>query len=144
MPSVNDLTKSKYLKGDDVKPPKLFTISGYDLVELDKDGGQKEKRYALTFRESEKPLVLNKTNGVIIAKICGSDDFDGWIGKKIVVYFDENVGFGGKLTGGIRVRAPKQAVPAAKPKPAPVVEEEPPINEDDIPFGADLDDPNNY
>jgi len=32
-----------------------------------------------------------------------ADDTDLWIGKKIKLYFDENVEFGGQMVGGIRV-----------------------------------------
>lgn len=105
-PCVNDLGKSKYLKKEDVMKPVLVTIDGYEQVELENQG-KKEKRWILTFSEDIKPLVLNKTNGSIIQSITGTGDFDGWTGVKIVLYNDPSISMGGKLTGGIRVRAPK-------------------------------------
>jgi hypothetical protein len=66
-----------------------------------------EHKWVLYFEKVEKPLVLNKTNGHLIESIAGSDDFDDWIGKQIVLYNDTTVMFGGRQTGGIRVRAPK-------------------------------------
>jgi hypothetical protein len=64
-------------------------------------------KYALYFEELEKPMVLNSTNGQLIAKIVGSDETDEWAGKQIVLYHDPNISFQGRLVGGIRVRAPK-------------------------------------
>ena len=123
MPTIHDLKQSKYLTKADVTPPILVTVRGWEQVNVAKEGCEPELRYALTFDELDKPMVVNSTNGQIIAAITKAEDFDGWVGHKIVLYNDPNISFGGKLTGGIRCRAPKpQAVPAAKPatpSPAP-------------------------
>lgn len=132
MPSINDLKKSSFLTKGDVKPPILVTIRGYEMVNVAKDGAPPDQKYALSFNEVEKPLVLNSTNGQIIASITGSEDFDGWIGKQVVLYDDPNISFGGKLTGGIRVRAPRNQAPApakAAPAPAPAA-----ADDTDVPF----------
>ncbi len=89
-------------------------------------------KWCMAFNEVEKPMVLNSTNGQIIAAITGSEETDNWIGKKIVLYDDPNVSFGGKLVGGIRVRAPRgKAATAPAPKPGPVA---PPEEDPEIPF----------
>lgn len=106
--NVNDLKKSKFLKKEDVTPPVLVTIAGCEEVNVAKEGVEPEMRWALHLKEMDKPLILNSTNGQIIAAISGSEESDDWIGKKIVLYNDPNIFFGGKMTGGIRVRAPKQ------------------------------------
>lgn len=123
MPTISDLKQSKFLTKADVSPAVLATIRAYEQVNVAKDGAPPEEKYILHFNELEKPLVLNSTNGQIIASITKSEDFDGWVGKTIVLYFDPNVSFGGKLTGGIRVRAPKEGAKAAT---APA--------DDDVPF----------
>jgi hypothetical protein len=127
MPNINDLKKSKFLTKIDVEPAILCTIRGYDSVNVAQEGAPPDEKWALHFNELDKPLVLNSTNGQIIAAFTGSEDFDGWIGKQVVLYFDPNVSFGGKLTGGIRCRAPKKkaappttsATASAAPKPEP-------------------------
>lgn len=120
MPSISDLKQSKFLTKADVIPPVLVTIRGYEQVNVAKEGVEPEMKWCLQFDELEKPLVLNSTNGQIIAAITGSEDFDGWIGHKIVLYNDPNISFAGKLTGGIRCRAPRnQPAAAPQPKPAP-------------------------
>jgi len=40
----------------------------------------------------------------LIARFTGSEDTENWEGKRIILYDDPSVSFGGKLTGGIRVR----------------------------------------
>ncbi len=76
------------------------------------------------------PLCLNWTNLQLIARIANDENSDNWPGTKIVLYDDPNVSFGGKIVGGIRVRAPKtnDKTPV---KAAPVMEEE---DEESIPF----------
>jgi len=116
--NVNDLKKSKFLTKNDVMPPVLATIESAEEVNIAKEGADPEMRWTLTFKELEKPLVLNSTNGQIIAAIVGSEESDDWIGHKIVLYNEPSVSFGGKLTGGIRCRAPETNVSqASKPQP---------------------------
>lgn len=113
MPNVNDLKKSSFLKKEDCGAGILVTIKAYEQINTAKEGAPEEIKWALIFDELEKPMVLNSTNGQIIEKITGSGDFDNWIGHKVVLYDDPNVSFAGRITGGIRVRAPKTARPAA-------------------------------
>lgn len=111
----------------------LVTIDKVFQANVAKEGAPEEMRYCVSFLECEKPMVLNSTNGQIIAGVTGSEETDTWTGHKIVLYDDPNVSFGGKLVGGIRCRAPRtpQAqAPQVKPKPQPVD----PVPEDDVPF----------
>lgn len=119
MPSIHDLKTSKFLTKNEVNPPVLVTIGGYEQFNVAVQGAEPEMKWALKFHELEKPMVLNSTNGQLIAKITGAEDFDGWIGKQVVLYDDPNISFGGKVTGGIRVRAPKTKAAPVAPKAAP-------------------------
>jgi hypothetical protein len=109
MASVNDLKSSKFLKKEDVGEGALVTIRKVTQENVAKEGAPEELKWCLHFDEFDKPLVLNSTNGQIIGKVTGIEDEIevGWVGKKIVLYDDPNVSFAGKITGGIRVRAPK-------------------------------------
>jgi hypothetical protein len=115
MPNVNDLTQSRFLKKEDVMPDKLVTIASYEQMNVAQESQSPEYKWCLHFTELDKPLVLNSTNGQLIEAITGSGDFDHWINKKVVLYNDPTVGFAGKITGGIRVRASKQASPQSPP-----------------------------
>ncbi len=116
---LHEMLESKFLKKEDVEAPVLVTISAIKQLNVAKDGADPEMKWAMTFEEIDKPLIMNSTNLQLTAKICDSADTDDWIGKQVVLYHDPSITFGGKLVGGIRVRAPK-----AKPKSkSPEIEE---------------------
>jgi hypothetical protein len=114
--NIAALKQSNFLTRADVGRGVLVTITEIRQENVAKTGAPEELRWCLFFDEYEKPMVLNSTNGQIIAGITKSDETDSWKGHKIVLYDDPNVSFGGKLVGGIRVRAPRQ--PAAQAAPA--------------------------
>lgn len=115
---ASDLTPSKYLKQSDVEPPKLVTIAGVAQESFD-DRGTKKTKWAMSFRELDKPLLLNKTNINRTVKATGTDDVAGWTGKKIVLYFDPDVEFGGDIVGGIRIRAARNQAASEPVEPPP-------------------------
>lgn len=138
MPHINELRDSKFLKQADVTPPVLVTIKDCIQENVAKEGAPEQMKWCLTFHEVEKPLVLNSTNGQIIAGVCGSENTEDWAGHKVVLFADPTISFQGKLVGGIRARAPKvkaaapiQPKPVAKPVPPPV---DPGQEESDTPF----------
>jgi hypothetical protein len=135
MPNINVIKKSNFLKKEDVTPPVLAVIESVDQQNVAMEGAPQELRWCVHFKDVEKPMVLNSTNAQLIAKILGSDETDNWLGKKIVLFNDPSISFGGKLVGGIRVRAPKAAAKAmAAPTPAPAPEPEQESASDDVPF----------
>lgn len=109
MANLSDIKSSKFLKKEDVGIGVLVTIRGIAQENVAKEGAEEEKKWCVYFNEFEKPLVLNSTNGQAIAKITGhEDDIEKtWLGAKVVLYDDPNVSYAGKVTGGIRIRAPK-------------------------------------
>lgn len=111
-PNVDDLKQSRFLTQKEVDPPKLVTIKSYEQMNVARQTAEPDMRYVLYFHELEKPMTLNATNGGLIRAITGSnpladDEFAEWVGKKIVLYREPNVSFGGELVGGIRCRAPR-------------------------------------
>lgn len=120
---ANAMIPSKFLKKEDVDPPKLVTIKALRQANVAMDDQPEELKWTIFFKEVEKPMVLNSTNIQLLIKALGTDETDDWIGKQVVVYNDPNVSFAGKITGGVRIRAPKK-------QGAPVQ----PEVDDDIPF----------
>ena len=129
---ISHLKQSKYLTRADAGAGILVTIKEIFQDNVAKEGAPEEMKWCMGFEEVEKPMVLNSTNGQIIAAITGSEETDEWKGRKIVLYDDPNVSFGGKLVGGIRVRAPRGKAAQAAPKPAPVAPPE--ASDDEPPF----------
>ena len=135
MPSINDLSESKFLGKDDVGEGKLITITGYTQENMAKDGDPTEMKYVLKLRDENgqdiKPVSLNVTNGLMIAHIMATtygisrdyqpdpddpggnpvpahEQFCNWIGKQVILYNDPTIMYQKQMTGGIRVRAPQQ------------------------------------
>lgn len=95
----------------------LVTIAGVEKTTFTPKDGPPEERLQLAFREADtKKLTLNATNLKIIFKGYGQHT-SGWIGKPVLIYLDENVSFGGRLVGGLRLRIPK-----VRPKPRPALQ----------------------
>lgn len=115
MPNIDQMFPSKYLKAGDCEEADLtLTIASVKFEELGQ-GDKAETKPVVYFDEAEKGLVLNKTNATTIAELHGRTT-EQWIGKRIAIYATE-VEMGGKVSMGIRLRAPK-----APTGPAPSAE----------------------
>lgn len=133
MPKVSDMIVSKFLRKEDFDEDRVMTIRGVKLEDMPGDDGQ--QKWVLYFREEAKGMALNVTTIRVLEKAFG-DDSDMWVGKKVKVYVDPNVSFGGRVVGGLRLMPPKNA---ARPAPPPPPEERAPVTtedqfDDDIPF----------
>lgn len=115
---TSELSESKYLKKEDVMPAISVTIAGINKENLARDGEIPEMKFILNFEGDIKPMVLNPTNGALIEHILGDDEMDNWTGKKITLYNDPSVSYGGKLTGGIRVQIPQERPEMRSENPA--------------------------
>lgn len=129
--NVNDLKSSKFLTKHDVEPDVLVTIKSYAEMDVSMESQAPEMKWTLQFNELDKPLVLNITNGKLIAAIVGSDEACDWVGKKVILYNDKTIMFAGQLTGGIRVKAPRNNPVPSNPD---YVGDNPPPVDDDIPY----------
>jgi hypothetical protein len=126
MPRIHEMVESKFLKKEDAADGILVTIKGVEKRDVGTEA-EPEQKWVLLLAEN-KPLVLNSTNLALLEKALGSDDTDNWIGQQVVLFNDENVSFGGKLTGGVRVDVNRtkryhaknaQAAPNTAPKEYP-------------------------
>ena len=106
-------SNSKYLTKDDVGEDGLvLTIKGFRMETLKNDDSEEEK-IVLYFVEDCKPMVINRTNAQLIGVATGAKTAGDARGKQVVIYNDVTVSFGGKITGGLRIKkltgAPKAA-----------------------------------
>jgi len=134
MPDISQMAESRFLKRADVGSGKLLTIASCDQQNVAKKDEAPEFKWCLHFAETDKPVVLNRVNSELVAQITGERNSDNWGGFKVVLYDDPTISFGGKLVGGIRIRAPKNKTAPAPSKP-PVAEL--PADEDEdssVPF----------
>lgn len=123
---AGDMIESKYLKQSDIDGEVIVTIQKIGQGNVAMEDQPEELKWMIRFKEFKKPMVLNSTNIQLLEKACG-EETDDWSGQEVILYVDPNVSFGGKLTGGLRL---KSAKPASAPKRAQRLEE----MADDIPF----------
>lgn len=135
------LKQSKFLTKDDAGEGILVTMRSLKEQNVEQEGKPEKMKWVLHFDEC-KPLVLNTTNIASIERIHG-DETDDWIGKQIVLFNDENVSFGGEITGGVRVDVNRTKRYLAKNAPQTKIQQEVPVGKpgqrfedmaDDIPF----------
>jgi hypothetical protein len=110
-------SNSKYLSKADVGEDGLvLTIKGFRVETLESDDGNEDKT-VMHFLEDVKPMVLNRTNAQLVGVCTGAKTAGEAKGKQIVVFNDPTIAFGGKITGGLRIKkvggAPKAATKAA-------------------------------
>lgn len=107
MPNINAIYPSKYLKGSDVGPEgKVLTIKSVSVENVARPNDPPDVKPVLAFKGTDKKLAVGKQVAQVIARISGSEDTDNWANTRLRVYFDENVSYGGRVTGGIRVSTP--------------------------------------
>jgi hypothetical protein len=115
-----------------------------------------EDKLVVWFTNSDKGLVLNKTNNRTVRAAFG-DDTDSWPGK-IIVMFPTMAEMRGSMVPALRVKIPPKSngsEAAAQPAPAPKPTADPELNDDisDVGGGAfgsrakddlDADDEDNF
>lgn len=112
-------TQSNFLKKDDVgEDGVILTIKGFAHETVKGDNGDETKVVMHFVEEGYKPMVLNSTNAAVLGKITGAATAGEARGKRIVVYDDPSVSFGGKVTGGLRLKR-VQGSPSAPREVAP-------------------------
>lgn len=104
--SYSDCSGSQYLKQDDVpEAGKTVTIEAFERRVIEGRNGEPDRqKICVKFKEFDKWLVLNSTNGDAIRIHTNTRQPVESVGKQIELYVDPNVAFGGKIVGGIRIR----------------------------------------
>ncbi|MBZ0172618.1 MAG: hypothetical protein K8E66_09590 [Phycisphaerales bacterium] len=94
--------QSQYFRGADLAEDFVGTITnvGTELV------GEKDERRVVSFEESNKKLVLNRTNWNKAADVLGEDDDANWVGRRIRLR-RERVPFKGDIVDAVRVDSPE-------------------------------------
>ncbi len=83
---VDLMFPSRYLRAADFEgKPVTLTIAEVfrDMVQM--ATGQKSEKYIVRFQETEKELILNKTNARAIAKVLREPRAVNWAGERITL-----------------------------------------------------------
>lgn len=97
------LTNPNYLGSWSFQPgeEKTVTIKEVKQEIITNQNGKEECTIAY-FHEDVKPLILNKTNGEMIAKVWGTPYIEDWSGKKITLKVKKISAFG-EMMDAVRV-----------------------------------------
>ena len=94
MPRKNDnpefhvdlMFPSRYLRAADFEGQSVaLTISEVVRDKVQMSTGQKAEKYILRFQETDKALILNKTNAKAVAKVLHEPKAINWPGERIVL-----------------------------------------------------------
>jgi hypothetical protein len=108
---ISDALPSKYLKAEDLEGANVtVTIEEVNREEV---GPKKELKLVISFANTRKKMVLNKTNAATIAKLYG-EETDEWLGKRIILY-SKDTEFQGEMVLALRVSLQK---PTGTQKPS--------------------------
>lgn len=123
--NMNKTMESKWLTAEDAEDGDLVLTMKRVVEEEIGMGDDKKEKYVVYFKETEKGLVLNKTNTKTIIGLHGAES-DDWKGKKIALFATE-VQYQANMVLALRIRlkAPKADPAAAKDK-----EEEDPFEDE--------------
>jgi hypothetical protein len=110
--------QSKHLGADDLKSGEKKVRIKSITAEAVNDRGQSVQKLVVYFSNTDKGLILNKTNNRTIRSAYG-DDTAGWIGKALVL-FATQVDYAGRSVAGLRVRIPPPKQQTVLPVQAPV------------------------
>ena len=100
-----DLGGAAFMTQDDLPEPKGLHIQKFTREEVGQ-GDTKETKTIVHWAEDIRPLVASKTALKQIQAVTGAKLPKEAIGQPVGLYVDPTVSFGGKIVGGIRVRAP--------------------------------------
>jgi hypothetical protein len=121
----SNMFPSKWLSAADVESGTEATVIGLSEEVVGRD---METKYAVQFREFNKRLLLNLTNGRALRDIAGSEDVDEWTGT-VVRLTTPMIEFGGKTQPAIRIEWPLRKEPVLKQRAQRAVQQ--PQVEDD-------------
>ena len=111
---------SKYLAKDDAGEDGVdLTIRGFKTEAVKGDHGDESKIVLYFVEEGYKPMILNQTNSKRIGIATGCKSAGEARGKKINVYCDPMIEFGGEIVGGLRIRKATGIVAQPKPEADP-------------------------
>jgi hypothetical protein len=112
------LGSGHYLKKEDLSDPVDTELLWVKEETVTAPGKDTTTRLVAYFEGLSKGLVLNTANCETLAEITETDNPNEWKDLALQLYVDPDVKYGGKKTGGIRIR---------KPAPVPVLVRKPKV-----------------
>ncbi|TXH52982.1 MAG: hypothetical protein E6Q97_14245 [Desulfurellales bacterium] len=85
--NVRAVFPSPWISCDDLGNRKFELVIKAVTVEQvhDRQTNQKVNKMVVSFAEAKKRFIVNKTQAFALAALCGSDETEQWIGKRIAL-----------------------------------------------------------
>jgi hypothetical protein len=102
------MVNTNYIGAHDLAPGQELpiTIESISHEQVKNMDGKDEQCVVMRIKGAKKPMILNKTNMKIIAKLLGTPYIEEWIGHKIIIYVAKVRAFG-EMTEALRVKNQK-------------------------------------
>ena len=100
------LGSGHYLKKEDLSDPVNSELLWVKEEKVTAPGKDTTTRLVAHFDGLSKGLVLNTANCETLLEITETDDPNEWKDVPLQLYVDPDITYGGKKTGGIRLRKP--------------------------------------
>jgi hypothetical protein len=98
-------SNSKFMRKEDITEEGIdLTIKHFTKEVVKGDDGEEQKAAIHFVEDGYKPLLLNQTNIARIKAATGEKTVEGVKGKRVKVYNDPFVEFGGRIVGGVRIK----------------------------------------
>jgi len=99
------LTNPTYIGAHDLTPGQelKITLESVSNEMVSGPDGKQEQCVVAKIKGAKKPMILNKTNMKIIAKLLESNYVEDWAGKSIIIYAAKVKAFG-ELVEALRVK----------------------------------------
>ena len=87
MPLVSEFYHSEFIAAADLDGrDHVVTIQACKAATIANDQGKEDARLLVRLAEFDRPMIVNKTNAIQIAKVLGGlDDTDDWTGRRITI-----------------------------------------------------------
>lgn len=106
------LVNPDYLGAYSLQPgeTKVLTIASVTNEKVKGQGGKTQTCMVVRWIESEKPMILNRTNAKTIQHITGTPYIENWSGTKIMIHAEKVDAFG-DIVEALRVKKEKYTLP---------------------------------
>lgn len=100
------MTNPNYIGAHDLLPNQelQLTIESVAKEMVKGQDGKEEQCVVAKIKGAKKPMILNKTNMKIIAKVLGTPYIEEWSGKQITIFSAKVKAFG-EIVEALRVKA---------------------------------------
>jgi hypothetical protein len=99
------LTNQNYIGAHDLQPGQELTLTIESVSQelIKGNDGKEEMAIIARIKGAKKPMILNKTNCKIIAKIHDTPYIEQWSGKQMIIYAAKVKAFG-EMVEALRVK----------------------------------------